>query len=423
MHHIVAIVLLVTASGFFAMAETALVSVGKIKVRQLVDEQVKGAQNLSVLKDNPKFLTALLIGNNFVNVLASALAASFISKKLGSAGITVATAVMTFLLLEFGEVIPKTYATQNAEKIALKVAKPIQIIQFILTPVIVIINFIAGILLRLAGAKPDEDNVLFTDATLKTIVDVGHEEGLLEPDEKRMINNIVDFGDDEAKDIMTPRTKIIAADVNMSYDEMLDIFREERFSRLPVYDGTIDNIVGVIYVKDLVFLDIGKENFDIQKILRQVHYTYESKPTFEVMSIMRQQRFSMTVVLDEYGGTSGIITIEDLVEEIVGDFSDEDDLDDDYERISDDEHIVDGAMRIDDVNEILGTCLESEDFDSIGGYVIELLERFPEQGEEVEDPKFKIVFKIEETDKNRIEKIRIKKPVALPECGEIENEG
>lgn len=406
---IVSIVVLIAISGFFSMAETALTSVSRLKIRSMLDGHVKGAETLARLKDNPnKFLTAILIGNNFVNILASTLATVYASTFTNNNATMIATGVMTFLILTFGEITPKTLASQNAEKIALVMAGPISFIQTILTPVIFLLNFVTGILLKLMGVDAQASAQLITEAEFKTMVDVGHEEGVLEHDERRMINNVVDFGDYEAKAVMTPRTKIVGAEVGATYEEITEIFKEERFSRLPIYEETIDDIIGILYLKDILFLD-KEEDFDLKSLLREAYFTYESKSTVELFAIMRNNRYPMTVVLDEYGGTSGIITVEDLVEEIVGEIIDEYDESGDIEHIKDHEYIVEGSTRIDEVNEMIGTNLSSENFDSIGGYVIELLGRFPEQGEAIDTED--ILFYIEEVERNRIEKIRITKKI------------
>lgn len=236
------------------------------------------------------------------------------------------------------------------------------------------------------------------------MVNVSHEEGVLEVDERRMINNVFDFGDLKAKDVMTPRTDMVCVEDTITYDEIVSIFKEERFSRLPVYHESVDNIIGILYVKDIIFID--EQHFKITDYMREPFFTYESKPISELFSEMRGNRIRAAVILDEYGGTSGLVTLEDLVEEIVGDIADEyDEQEKEIEVIKEDEFIVDGSTRLEDVNEMIGLHLASEDFDTIGGYVIGILGSFPDGGEEVETDNIKIV--VEEVDKNRIEKLRI----------------
>ncbi len=234
------------------------------------------------------------------------------------------------------------------------------------------------------------------------MVNVSHEEGVLEIDERRMINNVFDFGDSKAKDVMTPRTDMICLEDNISYDQIVSIFKEERFSRLPVYHESVDNIIGVLYVKDIIFID--EQHFKITDYMREPFFTYESKSISELFSEMRSNRIPIAVILDEYGGTSGLVTLEDMVEEIVGDIADEYE-EQEIEVIKENEFIVDGSTRLEDVNEMIGLHLESEDFDTIGGYVIGVLDSFPDGGEEVETDGIKII--VEEVDKNRIEKLRI----------------
>ncbi len=244
-----------------------------------------------------------------------------------------------------------------------------------------------------------------TESEFMTMVNVGHEEGVLEVDEREMISNVMGFGDSDAKDIMTPRTAIVGVEINSTYEEVLKVFKEEQFSRLPVYKENIDDIVGIISFKDcMISADI--KNFNISEIMRKPYFTYESKSCSELFSVMRTKSLSMAVILDEYGGTSGIVTLEDLLEEIVGEISDEyDDETEEIKVIRDNEYIVEGSTKISDVNDMIGTNFESEDFDSIGGYVVGVIGRFPEKGETIEEKDVKFI--IEETGRNRIEKIRI----------------
>lgn len=396
---------LICFSAFFSASETALTSLSKIRLRNMLDEKVKGAEKVEKAVKNPgKLLSAILVGNNLVNIMASSIATTLAVKYNPVAGVGIATVLMTIVVLIFGEITPKTLASQNSEKISLKVSGIINFFIKLFTPIIAVLNVVTGGLIKFLGGDITKKSPMITEAELKTIVNVSHEEGVLEIDERRMINNVFDFGDSKSKDVMTPRTDMAAINKDSSYSEIIDIFSRERFSRLPVYNETIDNIVGILHLKDIVF--INEKDFSIEKFMREPFFTYESKPVSELFNQMRTKRIPMAIILDEYGGTSGIITIEDMVEEIVGDISDEyDEPEEEIEVVKEDEYIVDGSTKLDDVNEMIGTSFESEDFDSIGGYVTGVLGRFPDAGETVETDGLKI--KIEEIDKNRIEKLRI----------------
>jgi putative hemolysin len=397
---------LVCGSAFFSASETALTSLNKIKLRNMVEENVKNADKIQKLIDDPnRLLSSILIGNNLVNNAAASLTTMIAVSLLGGqSGVGAATMIITIIILIFGEITPKTLASQNAEKVSIGVAKIISGVVIISTPVVKVMNLITNGLIRILGGDTSGKTPTITEAELKTMVNVSHEEGVLEVDERRMINNVFDFGDSKAKDVMTPRTDMICVEDNITYDEIVSIFKEERFSRLPVYHESVDNIVGILYVKDIIFIDV--EHFKTTDYMREPFFTYESKPISELFSEMRNNRIPAAIVLDEYGGTSGLVTLEDMVEEIVGDIADEyDEQEKEIEVIKEDEFVVDGSTRLEDVNEMIGLHLESEDFDTIGGYVIGILGSLPDGGEEVEENGIKIV--VEEVDKNRIEKLRI----------------
>ncbi|SMB82894.1 putative hemolysin [Desulfonispora thiosulfatigenes DSM 11270] len=404
----IALLVLLFFSGFFSASETSLMSLSKIRLRNMVDEGVKGAELISKLIENPnKLLGSILVGNNVVNIGASALATSLAIDTWGSTGVGIATGIMTILVLIFGEIVPKSIATQNSEKVALKVSRVIAFIATILNPIIIVLISLTNVIVRLISGKAPKKQPFITEDELKTMVTVSHEEGVLENDEKKMIDNVFEFGDSQAKDVMTPRMDIVSVDINSTYDEILTIFKEEKFSRLPIYEENNDNIVGILYIKDFIFFEGDNETFNVKNFMREPFFTYEFKRTSELFAEMRTKHIPMAIVLDEYGGTDGIITIEDLVEEIVGDIRDEYDHEevDEIEVIKEDEYVLRGSTRIDVVNELIGVHLESEDFDSIGGFVIDILGRFPSMGEKIEHNN--IQFIIEEIEKNRIEKLRM----------------
>ncbi len=402
---IIIIIVLIIFSAFFSASETALTSLNKIKIRSMIDNNVKGAERVhKITEDMPRLLSSILIGNNIVNILASSIMTSVAILLFPNKGVAVATIIMTIVVLIFGEITPKTFAAKNPEKVAIRFSGPISGIMVILTPIVAILNAITSFVLKFAKSNDEEDH-LITEDELKTMVNVGHEEGILEIDEREMINNVFDFGDTKAKDVMTPRTDMVAVDVDASYDEISRIFQEEGFLILPVYEENVDNIVGVIYLKDIAFA--SKDSFDIIKHIHEPLYTYETKPVLDLLSEMKRETVKFAVVVDEYGGTSGIVTLTDLIEELVGDFADDED-DSDIQLIKDDEYIIDGTAKLDDVNEMIGTDIQSDTVETIAGYIISLVGRFPAEGEVITHDN--IIFRILEVDKKRVLKIKLEIP-------------
>lgn len=404
---IVALIILLILSGFFSMSETALMSLSKIRTRHMVEEGVKGAKLVQKLTEDPnKLLGAILIGNNIVNIGASAIATTLFVDLLGASGAGVATAVMTVLVLIFGEITPKSIAKQKSEKVSLIVSSPISVIVKVFKPFIGIFTAISSLFIRILGGDPKATEPFITEEELKTMVGVSEEEGVLEDVEKEMIFNVFDFVDTQAKDVMVQRVDITAVDIDSTYEEVLDVIKSEQFSRIPVYNQTIDDIIGILNVKDLIISDEDKEGFSVSKYMREPFYTFEFKKIKELFKEMKKSRNHMAVVLDEYGGTVGIVTIEDLIEEVFGDIEDEyDDYDDEVKVVKEDEYIVDGSAKLDDISELIGVNMESEEFDSVGGLIIGELGRFPENNEEVNLNNIRFV--VEELDKNRIKKVRI----------------
>ena len=329
----------------------------------------------------------------------------------GSRSVGAATGVLTLLVLIFGEISPKTMASVHAERIALLYSVPVSALIWLLTPVIFIVNFLSRGLMLLLRIDPDKKNGNFTTNELRTIMEVSHEEGVLENEEKVMINNVFDFGDTQAKDIMIPRADMVFANIDDSYDDLLEIFKKEMFTRLPVYENTTDNVIGIINMKDLLLHEGPKEDFHIRNILREAHFTYEYKKISELMLEMKDYSVNFTIVLDEYGSTAGLITFEDLLEEIVGEIRDEYDSAEEelIQQVGPNEYIIEGSMKLDDINDALELSLDSEDYDSIGGLIIELLDHLPQVGESVTTADG-IRLVVDSLDKNRIEKVHMYLP-------------
>lgn len=417
---LIILIILLLLSAFFSSAETALTTVNKIRMRSLADEGSKRAKIvLKITDDSGKMLSAILIGNNIVNLSAASLTTS-LAYSFGGSMIAIASAILTVAILLFGEITPKTTATIHADKMSLLYAPIINVFMKIMTPFIFIINGLSMGVLFLLRIDPNAKNQAMTETELRTIVDVSHEDGVIESDEKEMIYNVFDLGDAKAKDVMVPRVHVTFADAESTYEELIEIFREDKFTRLPVFEETTDNVIGTINMKDLLLYDNTKE-FHIRDILREAYFTYEYKNISELLVEMREASFNIAIVLDEYGETAGLITLEDILEEIVGEIHDEyDDNEEDFVReVGEREYIIEGSMNLDDLNDRLGLTLESEDYDSLGGFIIEHLDRLPEEGDSVttEDG---IRLVVEKLDKNRIESVHTYLPE--PDNEDVETE-
>ncbi len=368
---LIILAILILLSALFSSAETSLTTSNKLKIQSLADQGSKRARILlKISEDSGKMLSAILI---------------------------------------FGEISPKTLATIHSEKMALLYAPLIHFLMKIFTPVIFIVNKLSMGVLFLLRVNPDQKVNTMTEHELRTIVDVSHEDGVIESEEKEMIYNVFDMGDAKAKDIMVPRVHVTFADINSTYDELIEIFREDKFTRLPIYEETTDNVVGTINMKDLLLYNYNdKKEFHVRDILREAYFTYEYKSISELLVEMRQASINIAIVLDEYGETAGLITLEDLLEEIVGEIHDEyDENEEEFVRqINDREYIIEGSMNLDDLNDSLGLNLSSEDYDSLGGFIIEHLDRLPEQGDELTtDDGIRLV--VEALQKNRVESVHL----------------
>lgn len=380
-------------------------------MRALADEGNKRASTvLAVTENSGKMLSAILIGNNIVNTAVASLATT-IAYRLGGTAVAIASGLMTLLIILFGEITPKTMATIHAEKMSLFYAPVINIFMKIMTPFIFIVNGLSTGLLMLLRIDPNAKDNTMTEAELRSVVNVSHQDGVIESDEKEMIYNVFDLGDAIAKDVMVPRVNVTFADIDSSYDELIDLFREDKFTRLPVYQETKDNVVGTINMKDLLLYDNKKSEFQIKDILREAYFTYEYKSISELLVEMRQASFNIAIVLDEYGETSGLITLEDILEEIVGEIHDEYDENEEenIKAVGKHEYIIEGSTNLDDLNDSLDLNLESEDYDSLGGFIIEKLDRLPKASDSVvtEDG---IRMVVEKLDKNRIETVHLYLP-------------
>lgn len=415
-----AILILVLLSAFFSSAETSMTTVNRIRIQALAQQGDKRAITLEkVISNSSKMLSTILIGNNIVNMAVSSLMTTLTIRVLGNAYVGLATGALTLVILLFGEITPKTLATLKAEKFALTYAKPIYVLMIILTPVVYIVGKLGNGIMFLLRVDPNAKPNAMTEHELRTLVNASQEDGIIEREEQQMIYNVFDFGDSSAKDVMIPRIDMTFVDVNAAYEELMDIFREDMHTRFPVYEDNTDNVIGIINMKDLLLYPKDKP-FSIREILREPYFTYEHKGTADLMMEMRKASVNLAIVLDEYGSTAGLVTLEDLLEEIVGEIRDEydEDEEEDLKEIqAGREYQALGSAKLDDLNEMLGINLESEDYDSIGGYIIEQLDSLPSQGQSVTlDSGIRLV--VDELDKNRIELVHI----WLPEKEESHDE-
>lgn len=406
---------LLLLSAFFSSAETCLTTANKMRIQSMADEKVKNAGLVLKLTDDPtKLLSTILIGNNIVNLTASSMATAFainMAKKLGYDNFTsvvtgITTAILTILVIIFGEIVPKSFATMYSEKLALKYAKPIYALTVILGPFAFVFDKLSHGLLLLFHINPSNQPAI-TENELRTIVDVSHEAGVIETEEHQMINNVVDFGDSLAKDVMVPKMDVVFASVDLSYQELIECYGKGKFTRIPVYNDSRDNIVGIINLKDIFFYQGTKRDFHIKDLMREPYFTYEYKKISELFFEMKQTSNPMAIVLDEYGATAGILTIEDLIEEIVGEIRDEYDYneEDDITKIDDETYDLLGVAKLDDIDSELGIQIDSEDYDTISGHIINLLGHFPVSGETVSDKYAE--YKVITAANNHIDKVRL----------------
>ena len=407
---LVILVVLLVLSAFYSAAETALTTASEIKLGTLADEGDKKAKRaLKLLEKKSNMLSAILIMNNIVNLSASALVTT-ITARIWPGYIAVTTGILTLIILIFGEINPKTIATIHNETLSLAFSGPVMATMKVLTPVIFIVDKLSGFFLKILRIDPEQAKSVLTEGEIRNILDASHEEGVIETEEREMIDNVFDFGDSLAKDVMIPRIEMTCVNVDATYWELKEQFEVHKYTRIPVFEESTDNIIGIINMKDVLFYE-DVNNFHIRDLMREANFTVEYKKTSELMVEMRQNHISMILVLDEYGDTVGLVTLEDLLEEIVGEIRDEFDEDEEnlIQEVGEREYLVDGSLKIDDINDALDLSLDSENYDSIGGLIIEKLERVPEVGETVELDDGTRLTTVE-MDKNHIEQIRMELP-------------
>ncbi|MCT4621206.1 MAG: hemolysin family protein [Marinisporobacter sp.] len=408
---LIILMVLLFLSGLFSSAETALTSMNIIKIKQLQNKEKKDAEVLErLMHKTPKILATILIGNNIVNIAATAIATELTFKLISGKNATVfTTVVMTTLILIFGEITPKTYSSHYPEKVAMKLGKPLEILSVVLYPVLKILTTITNFIIKLFGGDIKGTKTLVSEEEIKTLVDVGEEAGIIERDEREMINSIFEIGDIEVTEVMIPRIDMIYLEEESTLEETLSVVMKYGYSRIPVIKDTIDNVVGILYAKDLlIYSKKNSSNFDILKLIRGAYYVPESKKVSDLLKEMQKEKVHIAIILDEYGGTLGLVTIEDILEEIVGDILDEYDNEIEFiEHLGENSLIVNAKASIEQINEILAVNLPEEEYESIGGFVFNLLGRVPVKGDEIELGDIKI--KVLNVQNRRIKQLEIKK--------------
>jgi putative hemolysin len=407
---LVLLAVLLLLSAFFAAAETAIFSANRVKLRHLKEEGSKRAGVVLGLLENPaRLLSTILMGTNIINTAAAVVATATLVQLLGERGSLYAFVSVTILLLIFGEITPKTVAAHRADRLSLVLARPIQWISWVLSPVIRILSFVTNLLAAPFGVHVRPDAPMVTEEEIQMLVRMGEEQGVLEQEEREMIHSIIDFGDTAVREVMTPRIDMVGVEADEPVDAVLDVVRTQGHSRVPVYHESIDQIVGVIHVKDLLAaLRGGRLTGTARAYARPAYFVPDTKRLDELFKEMRRKKVHMAVVVDEYGGTAGLVTIEDLLEEIVGPIQDEYDVEEPpIKMLNDRVALVDARLNLEEVNTALDLTLPAGDVDSLGGFVYSLLGHVPAQGERVNFDGVELA--VERVDGNRITQVKITK--------------
>jgi len=426
---ILVLILLIVLNGFFAASEIALISLNDNKLRLMGNEKSKKKIEIlkKLLSEPGRFLATIQIGITLGGTLSSAFASESFSDRLAGlikqTGVPVPDAVLKTLSMIFvsvilsyfslviGELVPKRLAMKKEEAISMFAARPLYILSVVTYPAVKLLNASTNLIVRLFGIDPNADEEEVTEEEIRMMVDVGEEKGTIQENEKEMINNIFDFDNKTVMDIMTHRTDIVALPVDASLDEVISLFNEEKYTRIPVYEESIDNIVGILHVKDLIkYIGVRSDtaDFDLRKIIRKPYNVPWSKKADELFSELQKNKVHMAIIIDEYGGTAGIVTVEDLVEEIVGNIFDEyDEEEKDFEKLDESTYIFSGTAGLDVLNEWADAQLPEDEYDTLSGFIISQLGRIPEYDEKPEIEFNGLLFKVEEVSEKRIEKIKV----------------
>jgi CBS domain containing-hemolysin-like protein len=403
---LISLIILLFLSAFFSGSETAFMSVNRIKIKDQVqkgDEHASKVDNL--LKDQTRLLTTILIGNNLVNIAASSIATALAIELFGSKGVGIATGIVTLLILIFGEITPKSLGNNISIAYAKAAAVPLYYLEYLFSPFIYLFTKIVNIFVK---DKNLISSAFLSEKEIRRFVEVSQREGVIKETEQEMIQSVFDFDDTLVKEIMVPRIDMVCIEKNEPLEELIKLGVEKGHSRIPVFEDSIDNIIGLVYIKDLLEMLLnGKEKKGISEFVKPIYFIPEGKPINQLLSEMKQRKEHMAIIVDEYGGTSGLITIEDLLEEIVGDIQDEFDLEKSYIEILDENTLlIDGRVDIDELNKYLKKpLLDEDDYETVSGLILNYLNRLPVQGEKIEYDD--ITFIIENIIDNRIRKIKL----------------
>lgn len=408
-YYLLSLILFLVLSAFFSAAETALTSLGKLKLKQLLEKGGKWKKAITFWVEEPnKLLTTILIANNVVNIGAAALTTALCISIFKHKGVGIAWGIVTLLILEFGEITPKILARQHAERISLLVIKPLKFLSFIFSPLIKGLMFMSRFTVKMFGGEIDKEGPFITEEEIRDLISVGEEEGILEEEAEEMLHSIFEFKDTKVSEVMIPRVDMVTLEANTSLNDFLDLVREKKHSRMPVYEDQIDNVVGIFYVKDLLNFWGENKGIKAKDLMRHPYFVPETKKVSELLQEFQKKKVHMAIVVDEYGGVAGLVTLEDLLEEIVGEIRDEYDKEEVlFKKLSDGSILIDAKMDIEEANEQLKIGIPEDGFETIGGFILDLLGKVPAQGEKIKYKNLEIV--ITEADEHSISKIKIKK--------------
>jgi putative hemolysin len=404
----------VAAIAVISSAESSVIAVSKFRIRHLAEQgDTKAKAVQSLMDSHDKLFSAVILSGNLFTILATSIGTAMLINLVGEDyGIVAATVLMTFITVIFGELTPKTFAVTHAEKVALFLARPLQFYIRILYPLIWIFHITANTLLKLVGVEERPVSAFVTEEDIRTMISIGGEEGTIEEEEQKLLHRIFEFGDTEVSEAMVPRTELAAISEDATVADAMKLVSEKGFSRYPVIKENIDNIQGILYIKDLLITMAQTEilNLSVSNFMREAYYIPETKMVTELLDEMRRNKFHIAVVVDEYGGTAGLVTLEDIMEEIVGGLQDEFEeikAETEVEIIDEKTFIVSGQTPLDETEELLGIRLESEDYNTVGGYVFGLFGRLPKVGEQVRTSSFR--FLVMELEGRKINKVKITK--------------
>jgi len=410
---IVFLVILLLFSAFFSSAETAFTAISRSRARKLVEEKKSGSKELEKLVEDPhRFLSTVLLGNNIVNIMATALATRLFFLWFGDWAIAFSTGAMTFLILVFGEITPKTLAIRHAERIALLFSRFFFLVEKVLYPLSRLVMFFSQIIVRLAGEESIKSEPFLTEGEIRALIEIGGEEGLIEEEERTLIHQIFEFGDTVVREIMVPRLDMVSLESKTKIEKALKLALEKGYSRLPVYEGSLDNIRGVVYLKDIVLaLSKGEKDKRVEELVRPAYFVPETKKIMELLREMQKNKVHMAIIVDEYGGIAGLVTIEDILEEIVGEIFDEYDVQEAlFQPLKKGKILIDTRVSFDEAKKFLGLETseeEEEEFDTFGGFLYSLFGRIPRKGEKIDYGNWR--FEVLKVTGHRIAKVMAEK--------------